>query len=238
MNSTHFIYIADVYCPWCYAFGPVMKRIADEHPDIPVLAYGGSLVSQPENLRDMGAEDPGLAQFWREVEQASGRNLGGALDALANGRSVRLYSPGADMILAALKKLAPNHELEQLLLLEDMFYAQGMDLFDEDAVEQIARRWNLEPQTLADAINSPENERETERALSEAGEIMGEINSYPSVFLVRNGRRDAVSRGFVHYETVDSRLGDAMRDLGVDTAQDKYCSWHGGCSLRGGRRKA
>lgn len=237
MNSTHFIYIADVYCPWCYAFGPIMKRLADEHPDIPVMAYGGSLVSEPSNLREMGLEDPGLAQFWREVEQTSGRDLGGALAALRDGYPVRVYSPGADMILESLKKLSPGHDLEQLLCLEDMFYAQGLDLFDDSSIERIARRWRLDPQTLADTVNSGDIERATGGVLAQDSRLMGEITSYPSVLLARNGKVDAVSRGYVHYETVAQRLEDAMRDLGVETGQDLYCSWHGGCSLGGGRKK-
>lgn len=237
MLSPHFIYIADVYCPWCYAFAPTINRIIDEHPDIPVHVYGGSLVSQPMDLQELGAEDPGLAEFWREVEQTSGRNLNGALAALANGKSVRVYSPGADMILCALKKLAPGHELEQLILLEDMFYAQGQDLFDTPALEQIARNWDLDVNTLADTVNSDENQRDTRQALDESIELMNGINSYPTFLLARGDRLDAVSRGYVHYETVAQRLVDAMQDLGVETSQDNYCTWHGGCSFRGRKNR-
>ena len=44
-------------------------------------------------------------------------------------------------------------------------------------------------------------------------------------------RYDAVSRGFVHYETVAARLADAMRDLGVPLEESVFCSRHNGCSL-------
>lgn len=236
MNSTHFIYIADVYCPWCYAFAPIIKRIIDEHPDIPVHVYGGSLMSQPADIRELGADDPGLAQFWQEVEQTSGRDLSGALAALNSGKCVRIYSPGADMILTALKNLAPGHELEQLLLLEDMFYAQGQDIFSRSATEQIALRWNLDPALLLKTIESPENKAATEQALDDSVKLMNGINSYPTFFLQRGDKRDAVSRGYVHYETVAQRLKDAMQDLGVNTSDDNYCAWHGACSLRGKKR--
>lgn len=236
MSSPFFIYIADIYCPWCYAFGPIMKRIADEHPDIPVRAIGGDLMSQDTNLQAYGMSDPGLREFWQQVEQTSGRDLSGAMAALRNGRPLRMYSPGANLILTALKELAPNQSLEQLLQLESMFYGEGIDLFSQEAIEMLARRWNLNVNELVTTINAPETATSMERAHKEAEQLMGEITSYPSVMLVRDKRVDAVSRGYVHYETVARRLQDAMQDLGIEEHQPgEFCSWKGNCAF--GKRR-
>lgn len=235
MSAPYFIYIADVYCPWCYGFGPIMKRIAAENPQFPVQVIGGSLMSRPTDLMSYAASDPELYEFWQEVQQTTGRDLSGALAALRNGEAIRMYSPGADLILAALKKLAPRHELEQLLMLESMFYAQGMDIFTDAAIEQIAREWNLDAGKLADLANSGQNEQQMLADLDDAKRLMGEITSYPSVLLTRNGKVDAVSRGYVHYETVVQRLRDAMNDLGVNAEPGEYCSWHENCAF--GKRR-
>lgn len=236
MPAAHFVYIADVYCPWCYGFGPIMKRIAGEHPEFPIKVIGGNLMSRPIDLQTYAANEPGLDEFWKQVQETTGRNLGGALAALEQGRNIRMYSPGADLVLMAMRKLAPGYELEQILLLEDMFYGQGEDIFSEAAVEQIARRWNISAGDLRNNVNTRENEQETEKALETAAELMGEITSYPSVLLVRGNKVDAVSRGYVHYETVEQRLIDAMQDLGVDAIPGEYCSWHGNCAF-GARRR-
>lgn len=55
MDGTYFIYIADVFCPWCYAFAPVMKKLAGENPDIPVRVLGGNLISRPMTLAEDAA---------------------------------------------------------------------------------------------------------------------------------------------------------------------------------------
>lgn len=237
MSSPYFIYIADVYCPWCYAFGPIMKRIADEHPDIAVHTIGGDLMSHDTNLQDYAKSDPGLYEFWQQVEQTTGSKLDGAMSALRNGRHVRMYSPGADLILMALRQLAPNQELEQMLQLESMFYADGMDLFSSEALDMLARRWNLNVNALVDAINSQETASNMQMAHEQADQLMGEITSYPSVMLVRDTHIDAVSRGYVHYETVAQRLIDAMQDLAIGEHQPgEFCSWKGNCAF-GKRRK-
>ena len=59
MNTPYFVYIADVYCPWCYAFAPVMQMLAAGHPDIPVRVLGGNLISEPITLaEDMAFPGP------------------------------------------------------------------------------------------------------------------------------------------------------------------------------------
>ena len=230
MADTHFIYIADVYCPWCYGFAPIRKRIADEHPDWPVQVIGGNLISQPMTLAQDYAGNPGLVEFWREVEQTTGRSLAGAIEAAETGREVRMYSPGADEILVVLRSFAPGHELEQTIGLEDMFYGQGLDLFTEESLDAIAARWKIPAGKFESALDQPAAQRATEENLARAAQLMGEIGAYPSVLLARNGKIDVVSRGYVHYETVAARLEAAISDLQIPLSEHKGCSRQGGCT--------
>ncbi len=140
-----------------------------------------------------------------------------------------MYSPGADMILSALNSLAPGHDLSHMLFLEDMFYGQGKDLFTPDALAEISSHFGMNAPILKNTIESPYNQQFTEKSLETALELMGEITSYPSVLLIRGNKIEAVSRGYVHYETVAKRLEDAMLDLGIDAGQGENCTWHGNC---------
>ncbi len=228
MTSPYFIYIADVYCPWCYGFGPIAKRITDENPDFPVHVIGGSLISRPMSLLDDVAAQPGLADFWREVERTTGRSLKGAIDAAETGRDVRMYSPGADEILTVLIKQAPGHELEQMLMLEDMFYGQGLDLFTDQTLAAIAVKWNLNPQAFESALDQPAALQATERALAEAARLMGDAPSYPTLMLINNGKAATVSRGYMRYQSVAMGLAEAMAKLGVSDAMQ--CSRQNGCT--------
>lgn len=231
MQSTGMVYIADVFCPWCFSFAPIMKRISEENPTLPVKVYGGNLVSRPITLQEDARNSPGLIDFWHQVEQASGRSLEGAINAVETGKDVLLYSPGADEILAVLNEAAPGHELEQLFMLEDLFYDEGQNLFAEDTLDRIARKWNLNPQKFERALNQPAALQTTELNLEKASEILGEITSYPSLFLVHNGRTQAVSRGFVPYETVEGRLRSALHTLGLENSDSYNCSRYGACTL-------
>lgn len=230
-DDVKLIYIADVFCPWCYGFGPIMRRIAEENPQFPVKVIGGNLISRPITLEEDVAQSPDLVEFWQEVERVTGRSLEGAINAVRENRQVRLYSPGADEILTVLKAFAPDRELEQILYLEDMFYGRGLDMFTPAALDGIARDWNIRPGSFEKALDQPAALASTENNLREAAELMGEITSYPSVLLQRGSKVDAVSRGYVHYETVAARLRGAMDDLGLEPHETAYCSRHQHCSL-------
>ena len=232
MAKAHFVYIADVYCPWCYGFAPIMKRLSETYPDFPVQVIGGNLISRPITLEEDAAASPGLTDFWHEVEKTTGRSLAGAINAVESHKNVRMFSPAADEILMALKKFVPGHELSQLIQLEDMFYGQGKDLFTEESLKEVADTWNINISAFENVLNNDATAEATERKLEEASSLMGEITSYPSVLLVRENRIDAVSRGYVHFETVDARMRNAMADLGLNVPEKgTFCSLHGSCTL-------
>ncbi len=238
MEGTHFIYLADVFCPWCYGFGPIMQQLAAEHPEIPVKVVGGNLISQPMTLAEDMAANPDLVDFWRDVEKTVGRPLTGAIGAAQAGREVRMYSPGADEILVTLKRLAPGQELGQLLWLEDLFYLKGVDMFAPQALKETAEHWGIPAARLENALDTEAALAATRRNLAEAERLLGEVGSYPSVFLAKKNDIHAVSRGFVRYETVSSRLAAVMRDMEVEPAEHEGCSFAEDCSAGKARNRA
>lgn len=237
MDGTQFIYLADIFCPWCYGFGPVMKRLAGENPEFPVTVVGGNLISQPMTLAEDMAANPGLVEFWRSVEKTVGRPLTGAIEAARAGREVRMYSPGADEILVTLNHMAPGQELDQLLCLEEFFYLKGRDMFTREALGEIAGRWGIPAHKLENSLDTEAALAATRRNLDEASRLLGEVGSYPSLFLARRDKIYAVSRGYVRYETVSSRLADVLRDLDIAPVGHLGCSFAEDCSAGKSRHR-
>lgn len=236
MDDTYLVYIADVYCPWCYGFSAIITRLAQTHPELKLKVYGGHLMSQPVDLQVYASQDSDLISFWEDVERHVGLSLGGAINAVLSGKHIRMYSPGANLLYVTLKNLKPGHELEQFIMLEHMFYERGEDIFSASAINEMGRKWEIDPHALINAAETPQLESATERNMDTASELMDGIESYPTLLLVRGDKIDAVSRGYVHFETVEQRLENAMRDLGVAAEIDQYCTWHGNCAF--GKKRA
>lgn len=228
--DTRFIYMADVFCPWCYGFGPIMKRISKENPGIPVNVVGGNLISRPMTLAQDMAANPGLIDFWRSVEKTVGRPLTGAIKAALAGKEIRMYSPGADELLVTLRSFAPGHELDQLLYLEDLFYLKGEDMFSQGCLDEMAAHWKIPAGKFEGALDSDAALEATKRNLAEAARLLGEVGSYPSLFLVKGEAAYVVSQGFVHYEAVASRLAKVLESRDAEPIAHLGCSFAGDCS--------
>ena len=104
---SHFLYISDVFCPWCYGFAPVMQRISSEHPGYPVRVLSGDLVENPTTTGEMMRNHPTMREFFVRLAKTTGQAVGqDFLRRLEPGQGdLRMFSPDMAVPLAALKKL-------------------------------------------------------------------------------------------------------------------------------------
>ena len=72
---SHFLYISDVFCPWCYGFAPVMQRISSEYPGYPVRVLSGDLVENP-TTGEMMRNHPTMREFFVRLAKTTGQAVG------------------------------------------------------------------------------------------------------------------------------------------------------------------
>jgi len=215
-----FIYITDVFCPWCFGFAPVMKKLAEEYR-FPVRVLGGELVDEPTQTSKMGT--PTLLAFFQRLSDTTGRMLSpDFFNMLKPEGSVLMESRRSVLLTTALKKLAPGHALEQVEAFQEAFYGEGRDVLDADVQADVASRWGVSASTLA-AIQAQETvQKEAERELEEAEEILGDFVVYPSLFVkTDDGVMHAVARGYAPYAEVKAKIEAALScsGAGCETAQ-------------------
>ena len=204
-----FIYITDVFCPWCFGFAPVMKKLAEEYR-IPVRTLCGELVDTPTPTSKMGT--PTLLAFFERLSSTTGREIGsGFFDMLKPEHSVIMDSRRSAELMAALKKLAPGHALEQMETFQEVFYAEGRDVLSSAVQADVAARWGISDGALADALTSEAVLDKAEKELEEAEEILGDFVVYPSLFVkTDDGALHAVARGYAPYAEVKAKIEAAL----------------------------
>ncbi len=129
----NFLYLTDVFCPWCYGFAPVMRRLVAEHPELPVRVLGGNLMDEPQTLTGMLEEYPTIREFFARLQETTGQSTEHFRQALeravaGTGPDLLMHSPAMNLPLAALRHLAPGHQLEQMEAFQMAFYAQARDV--------------------------------------------------------------------------------------------------------------
>lgn len=209
------LYVTDVFCPWCYGFIPVMRRLVREHPSLPIRVLGGNLMDQPQRLSEMLEEHPTIPAFFERLEQTTGQSTARFRELLAavpgdSSRDWLMHSAAMNLPLAALRRLAPGHELAQMEAFEESFYAGAQNVMEPSFWNEVAARWNIAPAALQAALHQEDVRLAAARDAREAEDIMGEFCLYPTLYLERGTQRTLLARGYVPYETVNGALEAAL----------------------------
>ena len=99
---SHFLYISDVFCPWCYGFAPVMQRISSEHPGYPVRVLSGDLVENPTTTGEMMRNHP-TGHELEQMEAFQSAFYGEGRDVLAPEVQMRIANVDGDVFMRALE---------------------------------------------------------------------------------------------------------------------------------------
>lgn len=227
-----FIYITDVFCPWCFGFAPVMQELAEEYR-FPVRVLCGELVDDPTPTSKMGT--PTLLAFFERLSSTTGREIGkGFFELLTPEKSVLMDSRRSAGLMAALKKLAPGYALEQMERFQDVFYVEGRDVLDPAVQADAASRWGVDAAALAGALASEVVQGKAEKELEEAEEILGDFVVYPSLFVkTDDGSLHAVARGYAPYAEVKAKIEKALACSGPDCEAGQSAVSANACGLDG-----
>lgn len=227
-----FIYITDVFCPWCFGFAPVMERLVAHH-GFPVRVLCGNLVDTPEQTSSMGT--PRLRAFFQRLSDTTGRTLGeGFFRLLSEEGSVVMDSSRSALLLAALKKLAPGHALEQMEAFQNAFYEDGRDVLNLDVQADVAARWGVSLEALKQASASEAVQDKAKKEMDEAEDILGDFVVYPTLFVkTDDGELHAVARGFAPFEDVEAKIEAALAaGDSLNAVSGAACGLDGTCCIR------
>ena len=204
-----FIYITDVFCPWCFGFAPILKTLAEEYR-FPVRVLCGELVDEPTPTSKMGT--PRLLAFFERLSSTTGREISsGFFEMLKPEHSVTMDSRRSAELMAALKKLAPGHAVEQMERFQDVFYLEGRDVLNLDVQADVASKWGVTSSVLAEALASEIVQEKAEKELTEAEELLGDFVVYPTLFVkTDDGTLHAVARGYAPYKDVKAKIETAL----------------------------
>lgn len=227
------LYLSDVFCPWCYGFGPVLRRLLAGHPELPVRVLGGDLMDEPLTLSEMKEEHPSIREFFARLEATTGQPVDAFLRILdgagGGGPDWRMYSPETGLPLVALKALAPGHEVAQMEAFQHAFYGEGRDVLDPAAQHEIASRWGVDAGAFDAACADAAVRERAEQEAAEASAIMGEFRLYPTLYLENGEERVLLARGYAGYESVKAKLDAALSGVREGCAEGAACGLDGRC---------
>ncbi len=204
-----FLYVSDVFCPWCFGFAPVLRRL-EERFRLPVRVLCGNLVDEPAQASSMGT--PRLRAFFRRLSDTTGREMGAGFFRLLDGEGgAAMDSSRSCLLLGALRSLAPGHELEQLEAFQEAFYLRGEDVLSPEVQGRIAARWLEDAAALPRAMEDAAVVRAAREEMARAEDLLGDFVVYPTLFVrAGGGAWQAAARGYAPFEKVEAAVLAAL----------------------------
>ncbi len=198
-----FLYVSDVFCPWCYGFAPVFRRLRERFC-FPADVLCGNLVEQPSPVSAM--DTPRTLAFFERLEKTSGRPVGAGFYGLLKSGAL-MDSSRSCLLLCALRTLAPGLALEQMEAFQDAFYRDGLDVLSPEVQGRCASRWGVDADALQAAMQEERVQRAVQREMADAEEILGDFVVYPTLFVRSgDGSLHAAARGFAPYARVEEAI--------------------------------
>ena len=138
------------------------------------------------------------------------------------------------LLMAALKKLAPGHALEQMEAFQNAFYEDGRDVLALDVQADVAARWGVTAQALSQAFASEAVQKKAQKEMDEAEEILGDFVVYPTLFVkTDDGELHAVARGFAPFDEVEAKIEAALASgESLNAVSGSACGLNGECCIR------
>ena len=174
------IYGFDPLCGWCYGIVPAMRRVADDHPDIPIRLVMAGLVSGDRvgPYADMEGYIRGAADHLRQV---TGRAPSEAFFRLITTPGVEGNSGPPCIAIAHAAGFAPDRAVEFAHKVIDAHFEEGADLNESATyVPLLAGVGVTEP--LPD-IHDPR----LAEAVWEQGRRIG-LRSFPTLAVLKDGQ--------------------------------------------------
>ncbi len=223
-NMSHFLYITEVFCPWCYGFSPTISRIQKEYA-LPFNVICGALMEEPVSLATRLERMPNSAAFIERMHSVTGVRISDAyLKLLTSSENSKIFmdSQKGGLLFYTLKHFLPENPLQIMEALQGMFYGQGLDIFNEDNILMLIKTYGLDKKAFDAFMQEPAHKEASLAETEESFDIMEDIVLYPTLYYVTDsGVKYFVSRGYVPYDECKGKIEDAMRLAAEGITQDK-----------------
>lgn len=174
------LYGFDPLCGWCYGIVPAMRRVAEEHPDVPVRLVMAGLVSG-ERVGPYAAMESYIRGAAGHLREVTGRAPGEAFFRLIASPGVEGNSGPPSVAIAHAAGFAPDRAMEFAHRVIEAHFEEGADLNDPATYGPLLRDAGVEA-PLPD-IHDPR----LAEAVWETGRRIG-IRSFPTLAVVKGGQ--------------------------------------------------
>lgn len=206
-------YCYDAYCGWCYGFSPVIGKISENYPQIPIdVLSGGMIIS--ENPVPIAATSKYIQNAYKTVEEFTGIVFGPDYLWHINNPELSDWFPDSEKPAIALCIFKEYYPDRQVAFASDLQYAlhfEGRDLTDDEAYRHLLEKYSIQEEVFFSKLKSEDYKEQAHYEFQLCNQL--QVTGYPCVFLqVSESKFHLLTRGYTDYDTLKLRLDKALAD--------------------------
>jgi len=200
-ERTKIIYVSDPMCGWCYAFSPIIKKLAIDYKndfDFELL-NGGMVVGEREGLIDDFATY--ILNAYPQVESHSGIKFGEPY--LEKLRNNTLYNSSVlpSIAMEVFKSKLPSEVIAYSSAIQHALFFEGKDGQAIETYTNLATEFGIDAHAFSELVRTETYKTKTFEGFEEAAKLG--VNGYPAVLALHNGTYYSLSRGFAPYAQME-----------------------------------
>lgn len=202
------IYCYDAYCGWCFAFGPVLERLARTYREtihVEVLSGGMILPASPTAIEVIA---PYLKASYKEVEAKTAVKFGqDYLWHILNPAESDWFpdSTKPAVALSIFKEIYPALQVILSKELQQALFIDGRDLCDNEAYRHILDQYAVDSEDFYSRLASEEYLEKAKYEFELVQKLR--IPGFPALLYQESDSKfHLLSHGYTDFETVNQRL--------------------------------
>jgi putative protein-disulfide isomerase len=139
-------YVYDPLCGWCFAYAPIMEKLAQEFKDQVefVVVPGGMIIG--ENVRPIREIAPYLLQAIPSLEEISGVKMGEPYIALVKEGSYIASSYQPSLAMVVFKSFHTGRDVEYAHKVQQSYFIEAKDIMGDSLYKELAVQFEVSPE--------------------------------------------------------------------------------------------
>jgi putative protein-disulfide isomerase len=208
------IYCYDAWCNWCYAFSPVMQKIADDLQQIlpiEVLSGGMIITDTPKPISIMAAY---FKENCKTVAEHTAVQFGNDYLWHINNPDWSDWFPSSEKPAIALCVFKEYHPNRQVAFAADLQYAlqyEGRDLGDDEAYRHLLEKYAIPADEFYTLLKDPAYKEKAYHEFALCKQL--QVTGFPAVFLqVSESKLYMLASGYTDFNTLRQQIETIIKE--------------------------
>lgn len=209
------IYCYDAYCGWCYGFGPVIKKIAENYKNkfsFEVLSGGMIITDTPRHISITAGY---IKEAYKKVEEYTGVEFGADYLWHIFNPDKSDWFPSSEkpsMALCVFKEYFPELQVEFASDLQYALHYEGRDLCDNEAYRHLLSQYNIPAEDFYEKLKSEEYKEKANYEFALCKQLR--VTGFPAVlFQINESKFYLLAKGYTDYDTLQQRIEVVLSEI-------------------------